>query len=1493
VKGQQLNVLMNVEEQSTEAVSPSTHTEHAPNNNKQSEQHVPTISLVQAGSSSLDLEVGGLPVRARIDSGAEITILSSIKYAQLKKKPAKVKDITMRLADNDSSIKGFIIKPISIRLGNQTFKERVYVAPIQDEMLLGHDLLHHLGALLDLQTDCLLINNESIPLITTFRQGNPRVARVTIAKRAVIPPKSVLRVKCRMTANLDTYYIEPAANLKLAVPRIVRAKNEAPLVCFVNSSESFHTLKKGKIVGNAMVIQEVLESAGSEASFASKWEGSNGRAVSPAEDREVNFHSLRKGMSDERVVNPMVERVVNPMDERVVNPTRAPDERVVNPTRSPEERVVNPPEQTGDEVPQHLKQMYESSKEKLTADEAKLLAKLLRDFEDVFAKDEFDLGNFTALEHSIDTGDAKPVKQGIRRTPACFVGEEEAHLKKMLEAGVIEESTSDWASAPVLIRKKDGNVRWCIDYRALNNVTVKDTFPLPLVEDCMDTLSGNIWFSKLDANSAYWQVKVKKEDRKKTAFITKYGLFEHVRMGFGLCNAVSTFSRVMSLILRGMTWKIVLAFLDDVLVMGKDMNDHLENLTDVLGRFRKYGLKLKPKKCLFFQQEVEFLGRIVNSSQLLMSPKDTKAVREWPVPLCSKDVERFLGFANYHRSFVKDFAKLASPLYELTGKNAFKWGDEQQVAFESLRQVLVEPPVLTLPNGEDPFILDTDASDLGIGGVLSQVQDDIPRVVAYGSFSLTPEQKRYCTTRKELLSIVRFTRQYKYYLLGRIFTVRTDHSSLTWLLKFKDPQGQLARWIEELSQYTMIVKFRPGAKHTNVDPLSRHPDDLTPCPNYVSEIKPEDLPCGGCHYCRRVDEQWGTFFREIDDTVGLADLGSKPVQRGATAAVRRPRIVGLEAEPCLAPIFPGKLPEPGPTGKREEGDGRLAGLLTPKTSESSQSDISDSSDEETESSWESAAQFDVVIHQGDPEIVVVNDVRVRQESTPGNPCCWGFTFHELATAQGRDESLDIILNWMKNQERPAEGVLFSASPEVKTFWLNKEQFQLIDDVLFRQKKETFELELVVPAGLQHQVIEWHHDIPSSGHQGIARTKAKLKEKFYWYSLARDVEAFILSCDVCGRNKKNKKYGKVPLTAYQAGAPMERVHIDFIGPLPKTARGCEHCLMMVDQFTKWVECIPLPSQKAEVTAKAAIDVFFSRFGYPFQLFSDQGRNFESRLFEEVCKALQIHKTRTTPYRPSANGQVERFNRTLMDAVRCFLGKSQDKWDLHVQQIAGALRASVNRSTGYTPNMLMLGREVNIPAQLMFPNVQTSYPEYGEFVKDLTEGLKKSHESARKKLKTTTRRMKRDYDLRILLRPYEQGDVVYLLDSAVAKGKSRKLCSPWKGPAVITKKISSYLYQVKLQNAVLVMNHDRLMPCNARRLPQWITRLKNQEQSGGTGDVPIAADDADTLYCLCRRPAGGRFMIQCDYCSDWYHGSCVDVSASDALAIDKYRCINCRS
>ena len=352
------------------------------------------------------------------------------------------------------------------------------------------------------------------------------------------------------------------------------------------------------------------------------------------------------------------------------------------------------------------------------------------------------------------------------------------------------------------------------------------------------------------------------------AFITKYGLFEFVKMPFGLSNSPATFSRVINLVLRGLNWKTALAFIDDVVILGKDFNDHLCNLTEALARFRQYNLRLKPSKCIFFQRKVEFLGRMVSHDCLEMSESDVDTVRKWPRPENSKQVERFMGLANYHRTFIKNFAEMAVPLYRITGKQPYKWGREQQEAFELLKERLTNPPVLVLPNQEDEFILDTDASDSAIGGELIQLQGGQEKVIAYASHALTTEQQRYCTTRKELLAVVRLTRQFRHYLLGKPFTVRTDHSSLTWLLRFKHPQGQLARWMEELSQYNMVLQHRKGTLHTNADALSRATEKSFD--HYIHGQYPEQLPCGGCDYCKRAHAKWAAFIEDVDFVVPIS-----------------------------------------------------------------------------------------------------------------------------------------------------------------------------------------------------------------------------------------------------------------------------------------------------------------------------------------------------------------------------------------------------------------------------------------------------------------------------------------------------------------------------------------------------------------------------------------------------------------------------------------------
>ena len=454
-------------------------------------------------------------------------------------------------------------------------------------------------------------------------------------------------------------------------------------------------------------------------------------------------------------------------------------------------------------------------------------------------------GRTEAVMHDIDTGSTRPIRCNPRKLSPKKIKIQQELVDKMLEEGQIEHSVSAWSAPTVLVTKKDGTTRFCVDYRRLNNNTKKDAFPLPRIDDSLNSLSGQSWFSTLDLASGYWQVKLSEDAKPKTAFATHSGLFQFAVMPFGLCNAPATFERLMSQVMRGLHWKRCLVYIDDILVFGHDFESALESLELVLIRVAEYGLQLKSTKCNLFRSSVPFLGHIVGRAGLECDPSKVSAVANWISPTTTKGVREFLGFTGYYRRFVPDYSTVAQPLVRLLGKDCkFHWTDACQDAFMALRALLIKAPVLAFPKEDLPYIVDTDASDYGIGGVLSQCIEGTEHVIAYYSKSLNPAQQKYCTTRRELLAVVATLDHFKGYVWGPKFLVRTDHAALVWLKNLKNIQGMLARWLAKLQQFHFDIIHRPGAQHGNADGLSRCPqcDRGTCAPIKISVTSDPEQP---------------------------------------------------------------------------------------------------------------------------------------------------------------------------------------------------------------------------------------------------------------------------------------------------------------------------------------------------------------------------------------------------------------------------------------------------------------------------------------------------------------------------------------------------------------------------------------------------------------------------------------------------------------------------
>ena len=808
----------------------------------------------------------------------------------------------------------------------------------------------------------------------------------------------------------------------------------------------------------------------------------------------------------------------------------------------------------------------------------------------------------------------------------------------------------------------------------------------------------------------------------------------------GMCNGPPTCQRLMELVLNGLQWQICLIYLDDIIVFGSNFSEHIQRIETVLQRISDAGLKLKPEKCHLLKSEVAFLGHVVSQKGIRPNPDNVAKILSWPIPTNVSEVRQILGLGSYYRRFIRDFSLLVKPLTELTKKsNKFLWSDSCQQAFDKLKQAFVSPELMAYPRDTGDFILDTDACDTAIGAVLSQIQDGHLRVIAYGSRTLNQAEGNYCITDKELLAVRYFIEYYRQYLLGRTFTVRTDHQALIWLFSLKEPKGRIARWVEILSAFDFTVEYRPGNKHGNADAMSRclNPRECD-CPQTDNL---EYLKCGPCAKCMQRAENMSSSL------------------------------------PCY--------------------------------------NVQDSNEKESD---------------------LVNIIKTRNQKEKDNWTIWpaGYTRMNLQSMQEKDEDIGPIRQWQKQETRPDRKEIETNSPATRHYWFLWGSLKIIDGLLYKEFHKHDDTghyyQLLTPRKMKEDVLKQMHNSIVSGHLGNKKTKEKIKQRFYWFEMREDIRIWISKCEICASIKPPQKTFKAPLGSMPTGAPWDRLATDILGPLPVTPRGNRYILGVTDYFTKWIEVFPVPNQTAETCANVILNEVICRYGCPLSIHSDQGRNFESDIFQELCQLLEIRKTRTSPRNPKGNGQIERFNRSLLSMIKSFLRGEQTGWDLNLGCLAGAYRATPHESTGLTPNLLLLGREVRLPIQVIKGgaplNGESDIPmNWGGHALQIRERLQKAHEVARRNLSISAKRRKDFYNNKVNFTPYHVYDKVWYLDEMRRQGISPKLQPMYIGPCLITKKMNDINYQIQVNGLgnSKVVNHDKLKPYLADSTPKWIEKL----------------------------------------------------------------------
>ena len=811
-------------------------------------------------------------------------------------------------------------------------------------------------------------------------------------------------------------------------------------------------------------------------------------------------------------------------------------------------------------------------------------------------------------------------------------------------------------------------------------------------------------------------------------------------------------------------------------------------------------------------------------------------------------------------------------------KHDFLWTPEAQQAFDQLKDCLTSSPILAFPSMKEPFILYTDASQYAMGAVLAQVQNDHERVICYASNALNKAQSRYSTTKRELLAIVTYTKHFKHYLLGRRFKIITDHRALQWLHNFKDPDALTARWLEKLAAFDYDIEHRSGKSIGHADCMSRLPSQtaaINMTTTFVSNIgtvtggdstgasyssQNQQVPAPPSVSTSVDDDRARTSVNDEDTT----DTGHEPptvpttsgnftltekkgnlldfphsivhcisadfkLAAGIAAQIREkfptvyPR--NLSRQQCLYAqavgdntfvyhliVKPRYFHKPSYRSLKKSLSALRDHVITHQITHLGISQLSCGLDS---LAWPAVRKIieDTFLNTN-VDITAYTLPNPLVAPSPATSLSQPLT---LQAAQSTDSGLKVVLSWVRDNSRPPRAQLQGFGRHIWKLWNMFDELTIQQDILCRTIHEphtnTKLLQQVVPPSLVPEILRSLHSTATCAHLGVRKTLEKVRARFYWPGHKRDVQLFVASCITC--QKRNSPSRKLihSLRTWRPSFPFSTVGLDFLGPLPLSS-GNQYILLIGDHFTKWHEAVALPDQSASTTAKALVDHWITRFGCPDNIHSDQGRNFEAKLFTSLMQLLQIHKTRTTAFRPQSNAVIERTNRTLLNMLAKTVDKNQGNWSDLLPYVMFAYRTSVHESTGYTPYFLLFGHEVTLPVDLQFPPPENlSWPDYHEFVAATRLKFQTAYEEAREHMNGQQKRQHALYNTKAHGPTYNSGQLIFLHCPAPPRGLSPKLHSFWRGPYRIEQVISELTYKIKeLETGKeLVVHYDRLKPC----------------------------------------------------------------------------------
>ncbi|CAG2195993.1 unnamed protein product [Mytilus edulis] len=1068
-------------------------------------------------------------VAALVDTGSSINVISQTLYNTLSHKsklsfeqfPSEI-----RLADN-TKVKVFGLAKILLICNNEQHAIEVYILPFTSHpLILGTNYLHSNNIILD-------FSNFS---------ANFKSVKVQTHKKLTIPPNS----ECIVWGHVPTYVL-PGLNG----------------VC---SNHKF-ILEKGLMVAKSLVTVSYNHKVPVKVLNATALS-----VVIPKDRTIAEFLSLNSDYSYVPIDQscPVVQNI------DIVNSCVTPDLNDCSESCSSNEHIEKVKDQFT--LSDHLSESQQTE-----------LASLLYKNIDLFVTDDNpNLGYTKLIEHTIHLKpDASGKHQKPYRLPPYKREILRHHLDKLLKQGIISpvSETEDLpiTSPIVLVTKRSKssdqhapqNFRFCCDFRYLNSQTQEFKYTIPNLQELTESFSEMTpnYITSIDLSSGFFQMGITPESSRYTAFNTCFGTYKFLRLPMGLKTSPNTFQLLMDRVLHGLKFKSCLCYLDDVLICSETFDQHMSDLSEVLGRFRNAGLKLGPKKCSFAAQSCVFLGHLISKDGILPPADRVQAIQEYPAPRNVKELRRLIGLFNWFKKFIPNFSATISSLTRLLQKNqTFKWGKEQDTAFNDLKYRLVNSEMLSFPQFNMQFRLSVDTSSRGIGYMLYQLDPEDktckPRIIRFGSKNLSRWQQSYGPTKLELLGMVVSILDCSDYLRGNQFIVECDHQALKPLYQKQFKGAIYERWLSILQQFNFEIVYKKAEQMEVPDALSR-------CENHHAEVV--ESPVEDDPYFPFVPDKIGHIT--LPNGQNFANLFQNNLEAVQAIHVSTEEHKSENYDPYDAD-----------TDEPQDGNKQYKKKRQRILQESSKSDT------------------DIVVDK------MVNDKILAKISMPIN---------NIKELQRQDTSLSPIINYLEND------ILPDLQKEARCVLLKSNDYALIDDILFhsrvaksKRNKMMSHYQIVIPQALIPSVLKVVHDSPLGGHAGMNNTLDRAKEHFFFPRMGKIITDYVQTCHFCQVRKVTNFKTKQAIVAFPTPSePFEVWQIDLCGPFPKSVNGNTYAFTAVDMFSKFIFAHPLRNNDA-LTVCEVIYRMFTQFGVCKTLVSDRGSEFVNQCTAGLCKLLEV-------------------------------------------------------------------------------------------------------------------------------------------------------------------------------------------------------------------------------------------------------------------------------